>query len=48
MPNNTSPLLHSAVILADTIEARLDANDPLAPAEQRAVANTLRSIVRHG
>ena len=45
MPDNISPLLHSAVTLADTIEARLDADDPLAPAEQRAVANTIRSIV---
>lgn len=32
--------------IADTLEARADATDPLAPAELTALAATLRSIAR--
>ena len=38
-------ILTPALDLADTLEARAEANDPLSPAELRGVANTLRSIV---
>jgi hypothetical protein len=38
------PLLRPALDLADTLEARIEANDPLSPAEWLGVVNTLRSI----